>query len=292
LKEENEALKKQTIEIELSKKQLTQQYLAAKKEANKLQEQLKAKGPVRSENRTEVQQLKLKLQAQSTELSKTQDQLKGLLETRSANLALNTNNKSLNTAYSNLQKKYDSFYKDYLNIKTQFQFLRDKYEHLENTSASVSEQRQKLNATNAQLALEVNKLRNAQQSLLAEKIDYEKRLKEMEKYLASPSPEPKNVSRTTRVIRNGLPPKKADDLKVVEGIGPKIEQLLNNNGIATWKKLSHTGIGELKRLLTKNGYLKKMHDPSTWPEQAGLANNNKWAELEKLKNELINGVRR
>ena len=203
---------------------------------------------------------------------------------------MNTNNKSLNTAYSNLQKKYDSFYKDYLNIKTQFQFLRDKYEHLENTSASVSQQRQKLNATNAQLALEVKKLRNAQQSLLTEKIDYEKRLKEMEKYLAAP--EPKSVSRTTRVVRNGLPPKKADDLTVVEGIGPKIEQLLNNNGIATWKKLSHTGIGELKRLLTKNGYQTKMHDPSTWPEQAELAKNNKWTELEKLKNELINGIRR
>lgn len=287
LRTENEVLKKEAIELNLAKKNLNQQYLLVKKQL----EAQPSKVKMVSSNSTEVKQLTLKLQQKGKELLNTQTQLKGLLETRAANLALGTNNKNLNTAYINLQKKYDGFYKDYLSIKSQFQFLKDKYEHLENTSANVSEQKQKLNKNNTQLALEISKLRNAQQTLLSEKIDYEKRLKEMEKYIA-PTTTPKSSSRTTRIIRNGLAPKMADDLKIVEGIGSQVEELLNNNGIATWKKLSHTGIGELKRILAKNGDQYKMHNPSTWPEQAGLAYSNKWTELERLQKELINGVRR
>lgn len=80
-----------------------------------------------------------------------------------------------------------------------------------------------------------------------------------------------------------------DDLKVIEGIGPKIEVLLNNANIYTWKKLSKTGIGELKRILKAGGSIYETHDPSTWPEQASLAVNWNWTELEALQAELKAG---
>ncbi len=80
-----------------------------------------------------------------------------------------------------------------------------------------------------------------------------------------------------------------DDLKVIEGIGPKIEVLLNKANIYTWKKLSKTGIGELKRLLKAEGSVYEAHDPSTWPEQASLAANWSWTELEALQAELKAG---
>ncbi len=80
-----------------------------------------------------------------------------------------------------------------------------------------------------------------------------------------------------------------DDLKVIEGIGPKIEVLLNNANIYTWKKLSKTGIGELKKLLKAGGSIYAAHDPNTWPEQAALAANWSWTELEALQAELKAG---
>lgn len=80
-----------------------------------------------------------------------------------------------------------------------------------------------------------------------------------------------------------------DDLKVIEGIGPKIEVLLNNSNIYTWKKLSKTGIGELKKILKAAGSKYQVHDPSTWPEQAALAASWKWTELEELQAELKGG---
>lgn len=80
-----------------------------------------------------------------------------------------------------------------------------------------------------------------------------------------------------------------DDLKVIEGIGPKIEVLLNKANIYTWKKLSQTGIGELKRLLKAEGSVYEAHEPSTWPEQAALAASWSWTELEHLQAELKAG---
>ena len=83
--------------------------------------------------------------------------------------------------------------------------------------------------------------------------------------------------------------KEFDDLKVIEGIGPKMEVLLNNSNIYTWKKLSKTGIGELKRILKAAGSKYQIHDPSSWPEQAGLAASWSWTELEMLQEELKEG---
>ena len=80
-----------------------------------------------------------------------------------------------------------------------------------------------------------------------------------------------------------------DDLKIIEGIGPKIEVLLNNANIYTWKKLSKTGIGELKRILKAAGSIYEAHEPNTWPEQASLAASWNWTELEALQAELKSG---
>lgn len=73
---------------------------------------------------------------------------------------------------------------------------------------------------------------------------------------------------------------KADDLKIVEGIGPKIEKLLNEAGILTLKELSITTSEQLKSILLNAGEHFRIHDPSTWPEQARLAAS---SEFEKLK---------
>jgi hypothetical protein len=70
-----------------------------------------------------------------------------------------------------------------------------------------------------------------------------------------------------------------DDLKIVEGIGPKIEELLKTNGVMNWTQLAAASIDTLKGILAKGGERFQMHDPSSWSDQAALAVEGKWDEL-------------
>lgn len=72
---------------------------------------------------------------------------------------------------------------------------------------------------------------------------------------------------------------KENDLKIVEGIGPKIEELFNNNGILTWEMLSETSVDRCNEILDKAGERFVVHNPTTWPRQAKLAHQGKWKEL-------------
>jgi predicted flap endonuclease-1-like 5' DNA nuclease len=80
-----------------------------------------------------------------------------------------------------------------------------------------------------------------------------------------------------------------DDLKKIEGIGPKIEQLLNAAGIQTFKQLSTINTNKVKAILDAAGKRFQMHDPTTWAKQAGLAASGQWEALEKLQKELTGG---
>lgn len=72
-----------------------------------------------------------------------------------------------------------------------------------------------------------------------------------------------------------------DDLQVIEGIGPKIEKLLNEAGIYTWRQLSRTDIKILRKIIDDAGPRFRMHDPSSWPLQAAMAAEGRWDELQK-----------
>lgn len=80
-----------------------------------------------------------------------------------------------------------------------------------------------------------------------------------------------------------------DDLKIVEGIGPKIEGLLNNEGIVTFAQLATTAPERIKEILDAAGPRFQMHDPTTWPKQSALARDGKWDELKAWQEELNKG---
>jgi large subunit ribosomal protein L27 len=82
---------------------------------------------------------------------------------------------------------------------------------------------------------------------------------------------------------------KPDDLKIVEGIGPKIEELLHAAGIKTWKQLAEAAVERLKAILDEAGPRFQMHDPGTWPEQSALADAGDWEGLKTLQDELTAG---
>lgn len=71
-----------------------------------------------------------------------------------------------------------------------------------------------------------------------------------------------------------------DDLKAIEGIGPKIETLLHDAGIRTWKELAQTGVDKIQGILDSAGSKFALADPATWPKQAELAADGKWEEFE------------
>ncbi len=80
-----------------------------------------------------------------------------------------------------------------------------------------------------------------------------------------------------------------DDLKKIEGVGPKIAELLNMGGIYTFTELAETQPDRIKELLMAGGEPFRAHDPGTWPQQARLAADEKWSELQVLQDELEGG---
>lgn len=82
---------------------------------------------------------------------------------------------------------------------------------------------------------------------------------------------------------------KADDLKKIEGIGPKIATLLNEAGINTFADLAAANADSIREILENAGSRYKVHDPTTWAQQAALAAAGEWDELQKLQDELKGG---
>jgi predicted flap endonuclease-1-like 5' DNA nuclease len=80
-----------------------------------------------------------------------------------------------------------------------------------------------------------------------------------------------------------------DDLKKIEGIGPKIEELLHAANILTFNDLAAANAENVKAILAGGGKRFLMHDPASWATQAKLAASGKWAELKKLQDELMGG---
>ena len=79
-----------------------------------------------------------------------------------------------------------------------------------------------------------------------------------------------------------------DDLTLVEGIGPKISQILHENGIHTFAELSETSPEFLSELLRTH---RIPGTPVTWPEQARLASLGDWNGLKTLQQNLTAGRR-
>ncbi len=78
----------------------------------------------------------------------------------------------------------------------------------------------------------------------------------------------------------------ADDLKKVEGIGPKIAETLIAAGISTYAELAKTDSAKIDEII---GDVRGNHVTDTWPAQAKLAAEGKWDELKKWQDELDGG---
>jgi predicted flap endonuclease-1-like 5' DNA nuclease len=121
--------------------------------------------------------------------------------------------------------------------------------------------------------------------------------------VATKKPEVKKATPTKKAevkptdITKKAPAKKAasskssvkDDLTLIEGIGPKIAELLVAAGIDTFATLSSSKKANLSAILEAAGSRYTMHDPGTWAQQAKLAASGKFDQLKKLQGELKGG---
>ncbi len=76
-----------------------------------------------------------------------------------------------------------------------------------------------------------------------------------------------------------------DDLVVIEGIGPKVAEILKQNGIRTFEELGATPVATLQKILRDNRlwFMK----PDSWPEQGCLAAAGQMDELKALQEKLV-----
>lgn len=82
-------------------------------------------------------------------------------------------------------------------------------------------------------------------------------------------------------------PAAADDLKKIEGIGPKVAEHLNKMGITTFAQLAEADPQKIQEMLNEAGL--QMMNPEGWIMQAKLAAQGDWEGLAKLQDELKGG---
>ncbi len=80
---------------------------------------------------------------------------------------------------------------------------------------------------------------------------------------------------------------KGDDLKKVEGIGPKIAETLNANGILTFADLANTKPEQIAEFIKD---VRGNHVPNSWPKQAKMAAEGKWDELKEWQDNHKGGI--
>ena len=76
-----------------------------------------------------------------------------------------------------------------------------------------------------------------------------------------------------------------DDLTKIEGIGPKIQELLNTDGIWSWKQLASVSVERIQKVLDNAGPRYRVHKPDSWPLQAEMCYKGEWDKLDKWQEE-------
>jgi len=82
---------------------------------------------------------------------------------------------------------------------------------------------------------------------------------------------------------------KSDNLQIIEGIGPKMESVLKENGIDSHTTLGDKSLDEIQAILNKYGDKYKIIDPKSWASQAKLAGKGDFDELINLQKSLNTG---
>lgn len=142
---------------------------------------------------------------------------------------------------------------------------------------------QELKEENIRLAAELDNIQSKTSSATAANLDAAKTASDA---ISIPNEETFNPEAAKSAFGKRV---KENDLKIVEGIGPKIEGLFHNHGIKTWKALSEVSTVKCQEVLSSGGDRYRIHDPASWPMQAKMAYKGQWKELAKWQDKHLSG---
>ena len=77
-----------------------------------------------------------------------------------------------------------------------------------------------------------------------------------------------------------------NDLQLIKGIGPKIEEVLHRSGIGSWAELAMANLPGLRQILEDAGPRYRIIDPKTWSIQARMAAKGEWRKLKAYQETL------
>lgn len=80
-----------------------------------------------------------------------------------------------------------------------------------------------------------------------------------------------------------------DDLTAIEGIGPKICDLLQGAGLVRFADVANADVAQIRQYLADAGPAFALARPDTWPAQAALAAHNQWEALKAWQDVLDGG---
>lgn len=104
---------------------------------------------------------------------------------------------------------------------------------------------------------------------------------------ASSEDAPVVEAKSAAVVEEVVEETSADDLEIVEGIGPKIAEALSEAGVTTFAQLADMTPEAIQEIVSAAGIGSK--SPATWPQQAALARDGKFDELKAWQDELNGG---
>jgi large subunit ribosomal protein L27 len=111
----------------------------------------------------------------------------------------------------------------------------------------------------------------------------------------APAPVAEVKSRPAPAAEAEAPAKKkarastGDDLKLIEGIGPKVEKALNDAGITTFAQLATMNPDDIVRIVKVEAGVRIVGDAATWPRQAQMAAEGDLDGLKTYQDELKGG---
>lgn len=98
---------------------------------------------------------------------------------------------------------------------------------------------------------------------------------------------PKKAKATPKATKKDVAA--ADDLTKIEGVGPKIAELLVAAGLNSFAAVAASTPEKIAQILAEGGSQFASHNPTTWTKQAQLAADGKWDELKVWQDELDGG---
>lgn len=122
---------------------------------------------------------------------------------------------------------------------------------------------------------------------ITEHTDHEESQKSDASFVTSKHESLSNVSEVPDPDVVEVAEKGQDNLEIIEGIGPKIAEILKSAGITTFGQLSEMDSVKIKEILVASNL--RVNDPTTWPEQARLADIGDMQALNKYQEQLRGG---